>query len=114
MPFTWIGCLDGSSVDLTKIDAFIVGQVQNHNDKGEPMFEDISTEPVGTVAKPIMVMCVFARVGPNDYPIHVVPTVNEAQLTIQSILGKLKSDYDKERGVVQVATSQDARALKLG
>ncbi len=111
MPFTWAGCLDGSSIDLTKIDAFTVGQVQNHNDKGEPMFEDISLEPAGTQAKPIMIMCVFARIGPHDYPIRVVPNMGEAQMTIQSILGKLKKDYDDERGVIKVATTGEKAAL---
>lgn len=113
MPFTWVGCLDGASIDLTQVDAFTVGQVQKHDDNGKPMFEDISLEPTGTPAKPVMVLCVFAIVGANNYPIRVVPDMNQAQLTIQSILGKLKHDYDQERGVVQVASSVDARALKI-
>lgn len=104
MPFTWISCLDGSSVDLVKADAFTVGQVQKHTDDGQPLFED---------EKPIMIMCVFTRIGNHDYPIRIVSSMNEAQLTIQSILASLKSAYDKERGVIQVATHEEKSSLKL-
>ena len=113
MPFIWAGCIDGSSIDVSKVDALVVGQVHKHDSEGKPMFEDISLEPAGTPAKPIMQMCVFARIGAETYPVRLIDSMHEAQITIQSILGKLKSEYDKERGVVQVASAGEKAALKL-
>lgn len=108
--FTWIGCLDGASVDLTKIDAFTVGQVQKHDSNGVPLFEVADADGK---AAPIMQLCVFALLGQNNFPIRIVTSMHEAQLTIQSILGNLKVQYDKERGVVQIASAEEKVALKL-
>ena len=108
MPFTWAGCLDGSSIDLNRVHAFTVGQVQKHTDNGEPMFQD-SEKKV-----PTLQMCVFALIDQHSFPIRVVSDMREAQVTVQSILAKLRQDYNKERNAVQVATADEQVALKLG
>lgn len=110
MPFTWFGCLDGSSIDANKVDAFTVGQVQKHDTEGKPMFELADTEGK---AAPVMQLCVFAIIGQTSYPIRVVGSMDEAQLTIQSVLAKLKAAYEKERGVIQVASADEAKSLRL-
>jgi len=111
MPFLWAGCMDGSSIDMTKIDALVVGQVQKHDSEGKPMFEP--ADPEGKAA-PVLQLCVFGKIGADTYPIKTANSMHEAQITVQSILGKLKSEYDKERGVVQVASAGEKAALKLG
>ena len=110
MPFAWAGCLDGSSINVNMVEAFAVGQVQKHDSEGRPMFNETDPEK----KEPIMQMCVFAIIRHREFPVRLVGSMQEAQITIQAILGKLKSDYDKERGAVQVATAEEKSALKLG
>lgn len=110
MPFTWMGCLDGSSVDLNKVDAFTVGNVQKHDSSGQPMFSEVEEGK----KEPTLQMCTFAVIGQHSFPIKVVADMREAQHIIQSILGSLKTAYDKERGIIQVATHDEKNALKLG
>jgi DUF917 family protein len=102
--------MDGSSIDMSKVDALVVGQVQKHDSEGKPMFEVADADGK---AAPVMQMCVFARIGAETYPVRLIDSMHEAQVTIQSILGKLKSEYDKERGVIQVASAGEKAALKL-
>lgn len=111
MPFIWAGCMDGSSIDMNKIDAFVVGQVQQHDSKGQPMFE-VAENP-DTPKVPILQMCVFCRIGQNDYPVGLVASMHDAQIKIQGLLGTLKSAYDHERGVLKVATAQEKAVLKI-
>lgn len=115
MPFIWAGCMDGSSIDLSKLDALIVGQVQQHDSDGKPMFTEGITAEDGSVSnkEPILQMCVFGRIGVNDYPIGLANGMHDAQVKIQSLLGKLKQEYDKERGVVQIASAEEKKVLKI-
>lgn len=107
MAFIWAGCMDGSSIDLNKVDAFTVGQVQKHDSNNEPAYEDEEKKV------PSMQMCVFAIIGHANYPMRFVSSMHEGQLTIQSILGNMKKEYDKERGGVEIATVEQTKALKI-
>lgn len=104
--FIWAGCVDGSSIDLNKIDAFIVGEVPKHDTEGNPVLDSENNQ--------VKTLCVFAVLGANNYPIRVVDSMRDAQITIQSILGNLKKEYDKEHNSVQVATHEEKASLKLG
>ncbi len=112
MAFIWAAGLDGSSFDLNKVEAFNLVQGQKHNDKGEPQFEDNSENPE-VPAKPIMQLYVVAVIGANTYPIRPVKDMADAQLTVQSILGNLKKEYDKEHRGIEIATGEEKKALKI-
>jgi len=103
--------MDGSSIDMVKLDSFVVGQVQQHDANGQPMFE-VAENP-DSPKVPILQLCVFARIGQHDYPIGLVQNMHEAQVRIQSLLGSLKGAYDAENGVVKVATGQEKKVLKI-
>ena len=108
MGFAWLACVDGSSIKMSEISAFSVAMVHKHTPEGQPLYEDDEK------TKPIQQMIVIATIGARDYPLRPVASMQEAQISIQGLLGKMKKDYDDEHGHVRIATGDEKASLKLG
>lgn len=102
--FIWAACVDGSSINLSSVDAFVIGTVEMKDSKGDTVYD--------AEGAPRTQYCVYGLIGANQFPIRLCNQPNECTMIIQNILGNMKKEYDKQhRGVVEVATPEEKQVL---